>query len=492
MSHRDSTIFSGLLVMLAAALMVGCGSNSGPLTGTPTPVAGGSVVAFGTDAPVCDVESFVATITSASLVPQGGGTPVPLITPTAPATVDFVRLTGFTTILGTATVSPGTYTQLQMTLANPQLTVVNTSAIPPAPQAVTATLTAPNFTVAINPSLVVTSSATSGLLVDFNLRKSLQVDGNGQVTGTVDPQFTIAATTPTGTTVGEADSLYGIAQGVSTTNLPTGFTGSFGLTLRDGEGQTLTVLSNSSTVFEGDSVASFADLTAGTFVEVDAIVTASGQIVAQTVDSEEPTSAIGQKSAFLGKIIGVTRNSPGKVTDFTLLVDDEIPDLSSTVPLHSVIIVNLTGTVHYFTNWQHWNREAFTFSPQTIGLAQKVAVFGTLGAGSTLIASDVFLRPRSVLGNFTALQAAGSDGITGGFTLVPCGGLFGGQAITIVTYPDTNFFGVSGLANLTPAPTLETRGLLFYEVASGTSRTGASWTAPTWVMEARSVAQLPN
>ena len=49
------------------------------------------------------------------------------------------------------------------------------------------------------------------------------------------------------------------------------------------------------------------------------------------------------------------------------------------------------------------------------------------------------------MGNFNTLLAAGSDGKTGGFTMTPCGGLFGGQAITVLTYPDTVFTGVSGL-----------------------------------------------
>jgi hypothetical protein len=154
----------------------------------------------------------------------------------------------------------------------------------------------------------------------------------------------------------------------------------------------------------------------------------------------------------------------------------------------------LTGTTTYFTNWQHWNRQAFTFSPKTLGVAEKVAVFGVLGSGSppTMTANHVFLRPRNVMGNFNTLQAAGSDGKTGGFTLTPCGGLFGGTPITVITYSDTNFTGVSGLVALTAAPTLNTRGLLFYEATSGTTNAGASWTAPTWVMQARGVHQLPN
>lgn len=330
--------------------------------------------------------------------------------------------------------------------------------------------------------------------MDLNLRQSVQVDGSGQVTGTVDPQFTIAATTTSGTTVGEATSLYGIVQSSTTTGLPSGFTGSFGLTLGDGTGQTLTILSNSDAAFEGDGVTTFADLTANSFVEVDAIVNTSGQIIAQTVDSEEQTSSASQKSAFLGKVISVTRDTSGNATSFTLLVDDEVPHMNGSVPLHSGLNVTLTDTTHCWTNWQHWNRQVFTFSPQTLGVAEKVAVFGVLGSGSppTMTADRMFLRPRTVRGNFNALLAAGSDGKTGGFTMTPCGALFGGQTITVLTYADTYFNGVSGLPTLTPSPTLNTFGDVFYEQANGTTKSGASWTAPTWVMQARGVHQLPN
>jgi len=498
MSKRNWVFLSGVAVILAAILTVGCGSNGGTVADSNSPVAtpSGSVVTFGTDAPLCDVESFVATITSAGLVPQGGGTPVSLVASTAPATVDFARLTDFTNILSTASVAPNTYSQLQMTLTNPQLIAINTTISPPAPLPIPATLTATTFNIPINPALVVSSSTTTGITMDFNLRKSLQVDGNGQVTGTVDPEITVTPNTLSGSTVGEADTLYGIVGTPSTTGLPSGFTGSFPLTVADGMGQTFTILSNSSTVFEGDGVTSFTDLQANTFVEVDAIVNTSGQIIAQTVDAEEQTSPSSQRSAFLGKLIAVTRDggTSGNATSFTLLVDDEIPSLNGSVPLHSGLIVTLTSSTHYFTNWQHWNRQAFTLSPMTLGLAQKVAVFGVLGSGSppTMTADHVFLRPRNVMGNFNTLQAAGSDGTTGGFTMTPCGGLFGGQPITVITYSDTNFTGVSGLINLTAAPTLNTRGDLFFEQTSGTSNQGASWTAPTWVMQARQVHQLPN
>ena len=496
MTNRTMAFMLSLAGLTVVALMLGCGSIGGltpdPTKPTPTPTPTGSVVTFGTDAPVCDVESFVVTVTSASLVPQGGGTAVPLITSTAPATVEFAHLVDFTSILNVASSVPaGTYTSLQVTLTNPQLVVINSATIPPSPQAVPVTLTSTTSTFTISPALVVSSNTMSGLSLEFNLFKSLAVDNNGQVTGTVDPQMTVSANAASGSTLGAADSVYGIVQSVSTSSLPTGYTGSFALALGDGAGQTVTVLTNSDTVFEGDGVVNFSELAASTFVEVSLTVNTSGQIVAREVDAEEPTSTTSQTSAFLGRILNVTRGA-GNALTFTLLVDDEIPDLSNVIPLHSTLNVTLAGTVTYFTNSQVWNRQDFTFGPQTLGVGQKVAVYGGLQAGTTLAASHVFLRPQNLLGMFQTLQAAGSDNKTGAFAMVPCSGLFGGQAITAMTYTTTFFTGVTGLTGLASTPMLDTTGLLYYQQTSGTTPDGAVWTAPTWVIETIGVHQPPN
>jgi hypothetical protein len=495
------TFLSALPVGLGIVLMAGCHgpvehpSSTGPLVS----VATGTLVTFGTDIPICGTESMVMTITSASLIPSGGagsgaGTAVPIITSTAPATVDFARLTDFTTILATAPVAPGTYNQLQMTLTNPQLTLLNTATSPPSAQSLTAIFpnnsTTDTITVNISPALKITSNITTGITMDFDLRDSLQVDAYGQVTGTIDPEFILTPVTASGTTVGEADSLYGIIQSVALP-VPTGFTGAFGLTLHDGTGQTLTILADNKTVFEGDGVTSFSGLTAGTFVEVDAIVSTNGQIVAQIVDSEEQASVASQKSAFLGTVISITRDGLGNATAFTLLVNDEVPDLSGTIPLYSGLNVTLSGSTHYFTNWGPWNLQSFIFGPTALGLAQKVAVFGVLVPGSppALTANQVFLRPRGVLGNFNLLEVAGS----GAFTMTPCGALFGGKTVTVLTYTNTVFNGISGLADLTTSPTIDSYGVLFYEQSSGTEINGtATWTPPTWVLQAKGVHQLPN
>ena len=106
------------------------GIDSNPTSRLP-PTPTGSVVTFGTDAPVRDVESFVGTVTSASLVPQGGGTVVPLITSTVLATVEFAISWIHQHSTVASSVPAGTYMSLQVTLTNPQLVVINSATIPP-------------------------------------------------------------------------------------------------------------------------------------------------------------------------------------------------------------------------------------------------------------------------------------------------------------------------------------------------------------------------
>jgi len=483
---------------LATILMVGCGSNSGssssltPPAGNPT----GTLVTFGSDAPICDVESFEVTITSASLVPKGGGSPVSIISSAQPLTVDFARLVDFANLLSTTSVAAGTYSQLQMTLSNPQMTVLNTQTTPPSPVAVTTTLTTQNFTLDINPALTIVSNSASALTMDFNLRKSVQTDANGQVTGTVDPQFSLTPASTSGSgQLGEADDLYGVVQSVSTTSSNSSFTGSFTLQVQGGVGQVLTIQVNGDTDFEGDNVTGLASLPTGSFVEIDAIVDTSGNIVAQEVDVEDQVASSNQRSAFLGKILSVTRDGSGNTTQFNLLVGEEVPDLSGQVPLRSSLTVALQSNTRYRVRRHHMNPDNFAYSPQTLGVAQLVGVYGVLQAGSppTLNANAVYLRPRTVLGNFNTLLAAGSDGKTGGFTLTPCGDLFHAQPVTILTFAGTNFVGVSDLVGLGPQPTLGTRGLLFYQQTNGPgSQSPATWTAPTWTLEAKQVHQRPQ
>ena len=167
------------------------------------------------------------------------------------------------------------------------------------------------------------------------------------------------------------------------------FVGSFPLQVQGGVGQILTIQVTSTTEFEGDGVTGLSGDTAlqslaqATFVEVDAIVDTSGNIIAQEVDAEEQSVTTGQHAGSWAEIIGVTRDNSGNATGFNLLVGREAWDMTSEVPLHSSLAVTLADTTNYWSNWHHWNRHSLQFGPQTVGLAEDVAVYGVLTAATT-------------------------------------------------------------------------------------------------------------
>ena len=132
MLKRVCVFFLALVAGFAALVMVSCGSGTQTSTQQPQPATPtGILVTFGTDQPSCDVESFMVTIQSASLVPESGGAAVPITAPSQP--VDFASLVDFMNILSFGSVNTGTYNQLTLTLTSPQLTYLNTSVSPPSP-----------------------------------------------------------------------------------------------------------------------------------------------------------------------------------------------------------------------------------------------------------------------------------------------------------------------------------------------------------------------
>jgi hypothetical protein len=477
------------------------------------------LVTFGTDQPSCDVQSFMVTIQSASLVPEGGGTPATITAPSQP--VDFASLVDFTNIISFGSVNTGTYGQLTLTLTSPQLTFLNTSVSPPVPVTMSScsagvTSNCASFSngsatdtlnLMFSPPLSITTSGAAGLVLDFNMRDSVQTGSNGLITGVVDPQITVTPSVASGTTLGEADSVYGVVQSApSTTSSNPSFVGSFPLQVQGGVGQTLTIQVTSSTEFQGDGVsglsgdAGLQSLAQGTFVEVDAIVDTSGNIIAQEVDAETQSVTTGQSGGFLGRVIGVTRDNFGNATGFNLLVGHEAWDMTNQVPLGSSLAVTLSNSTHFWANWRRWNRDSLQFGPQTVGLAEDVAVYGTLTAGTsgppatpaTLAADVVFLRQRNVLGTFQSVLSADSDNRTGGFTLLPCGDLFRGQTITVLSFGDSQFRNLGGLSGLSSGPVINVSGLLFYEQQNSPANQQPAWTAPTWVMQAKTVHKLPQ
>jgi uncharacterized protein DUF4382/uncharacterized protein DUF5666 len=486
-------------VLLASAglLLVRCGGNPSTLSVGGT----GSVAIFGGDSPVDDILSFTVTITNATLTPQGGGAPVTVISPTNPVTVDFAALMDFSTVLNFASVPAGTYDKLSLTLANPQITILDETKSPPAPVTISPTLMTLSLIVNINPPLVVTSSGSTGLNIDFNLRDSVQIS-QLQMTGTVNPLFHVSGLTSSSEKEGEEgmkeiEDLKGMVQNVMTTSTDPAFTGSFDLV--DANGQKFTVHVNANTEFE--EISGLSALAVNTFVEVDAFVDSKSNIVAKEISAEEQEE--GQLAAFVGLITSVgpnPRDAQGNVTQFNLFVRNEEPDESACVQPKSTLLVNVLPTSTLFRiTAQGVNFGSLKFDATALGLGQSLVVHGQCqpGATPTVNATSIFLRLQTVLGNFVPpLLGAQSDGKTGGFTFNPSSALFQGEQITVFTTGETAFADVANLNALTGAPTLAVKGLLLYETQPLTLNSIAvtptpSATSPAAVIEAKQVHQLP-
>jgi Domain of unknown function (DUF4382) len=109
------------MVLVAMMVASGCGGGASSTTQTPQQPSG-TVFVSGTDAPLPSVLSFQVDITGMT-VSDGTNPPVSVLNGTQ--TVDFARLNGLHTLLDLNTIPAGTYSSVNVTLANPEIAYLN-------------------------------------------------------------------------------------------------------------------------------------------------------------------------------------------------------------------------------------------------------------------------------------------------------------------------------------------------------------------------------
>src|SRR5271170_1496025 len=173
-------------VLLAALGLCSCGGSSS----ASNPGTGGqaSVFTIGTDAPLPSVISCQIMVTGVTL--NNGTTNVSVLS--APQVVDFAQLSGLHQLLDLSAVPTGTYTSATVTIASPVIGFIDTSVSPPVVNTINGTLTQSSVTVIFANPVTVSNADLFGLRMEFDLRKSLATDGNGQITGAVNPVFEFA------------------------------------------------------------------------------------------------------------------------------------------------------------------------------------------------------------------------------------------------------------------------------------------------------------
>ena len=176
-------VFSAMAI---TACLVACSTGNGSAPGSSgsgsTPSAQtGSVYVLGTDAPLPSVVSFSVSLQSIT-VSDGASTPVSILN--GAQTVDFARFNGLSTLLDFNSIPAGTYTTATITLGSAILGYLNTqTGSAPTIASMPATFSSPTVTINLASPFVVNSGDMDALRFDFDLRKSIQVDGNGQITG---------------------------------------------------------------------------------------------------------------------------------------------------------------------------------------------------------------------------------------------------------------------------------------------------------------------
>jgi hypothetical protein len=449
--------FSGLSVLALVALASGCGGGSSSST-TTTPPQSGSVFVNGTDAPLPSVLSFQVDITGMT-VSDGTNPPVSVLNGTQ--TVDFARLNGLHTLLDLNTIPMGTYTTVNVTLANPQigyLNVTNPQTTPPTRPTITTlngtttpavTLTQSSVTIPLSSPLTVNAGDIIGLSFDFDLRQSIQVDQNGQFTGVVNPTLDLKAITPSDSDayIDEFDA------GVLSA-------GTSSFMIQGPHGHQFTVNVNDQTEWENGE--GLSNLTSTSIVEISGTLDrTSGAILADTV------AILSQDSFFAGGLITFVDPATGAANDFDLYARNVLPS-GTGFQSGQISTINLTGNEKYFVYWWHNKFTNLFFNSSLLVAGQHVSVGGPISNGAVTV-KRVVLRHEGHNGAWV-VGSTNVGASTFQFNSLGLAGVLFNGPVTVYCTPFTEFQGgLTGLGDLTGNAAIPLRvvGLVLKDPISG-------------------------
>ncbi|MFZ0733816.1 MAG: DUF5666 domain-containing protein [Candidatus Sulfotelmatobacter sp.] len=456
--------FFAVGVLLALSIIgLGCGaSNSSQLVQDQS----GNVFLTGEDAPLAAVVGFNVTLNSVTLNAQDGSAATVI---SSPVTVDFARLLGLRSPLAFNSVAANTYTSATFVLANPVISYVDVTQNPPALNQLNGTF--PNnqnpYTVTVNfpTAMVVGANGLAGLKMEMDIRQSVAIDANGQITGAVNPVIYVRATKATDRD-GQITDLMG---GLVSVNA-----GNNSFVLQGPYGHQLTVHVNGSTSF--NSGWNINDLATPAFVAVQGYFQADGSLMATGV--EVVTTA---HSFVSGRVLAETTNGSGQLQTVTMWIGETGADMVSYADTIQTINVSAVNTYDIcFLSGPVLNA---VFNDTSVVVGQRIFIGGSF-ASSVFTPQMISLRLQGVYGMFVPGTVTVSNGNAGTFQLSN-NGLVGYSAagpVTVNTYNFTGFFNLSGLGQLqttSSAIPVVARGLLLKDQVSGNPEMYAGWVATT-------------
>ncbi|MGB7822103.1 MAG: DUF4382 domain-containing protein [Candidatus Sulfotelmatobacter sp.] len=447
--------FLGITLLLALSMLgasCGAGSNSSTTPSSQSP----AVFVTGEDAPLASVVGFDVTINSITLNGNNGSPQVL----SAATTVDFARLLGLRSPLAFSAVPADTYNSATFSLSNPVISYVDMSTTPPTMSTINGqfsptTGSATQTTVTVNfPSpMVVGTNGLAGLRMEFDIRQSVAVDGNGQVTGMVNPTIYANAVKASDSNGQVTDLVGGLVSVNAAAN---------SFVIQGPYGRQLTIDVNSSTQF--NSGWNINDLATPAFIGVQGSFQADGSLMASNVE------VITTSQAFLsGRVLAVNPTS-GPVQQITLWVGETSADLVSdvdtiqTIDVSAVTQYDMCFFDNLFTN--------ALFNNSTVIVGQRIFIGGSYSS-NVFTPQMISLRFQGVYGTLTQGSVNIVSGNVGSFQLqnnALIGYSLGGGPLTLGTGNGTLFINTTGLSALQSSGStpLVAGGLLFVNPTTNT------------------------
>jgi hypothetical protein len=301
------------------------------------------------------------------------------------------------------------------------------------------------------------------LKIDMDIRQSLAVDTNGQVTGTVNPVIYIKATHASDPD-GQITDLTGGLVSVNSSN------NSF--VLQGPYGHQLTIYVNGSTLF--NSGWSINNMATPAIVGVQGAFQADGSLMASNVE------VITTSQSFIsGRVLQITNNNSGDAQQIVMWVGETGADMVSDVD--TIQTVNVSSISTYDVCFFNGPVTNAVFNPTSVVVGQRIFVGGSYSSG-VFTPQMISLRLQGVYGTFVPASVSVTDDNLGSFE-ISNNGLVGysvGGPVTVNTFNLTYFYDLTGLNQLQATSTdmpLVVRGLLLENPTSGVPQVYAGFVA---------------
>ena len=420
-----------LLVIIPLLLLSACSGNSSSSTTPPSSQQSASVYTIGTDAPLPSIVSCELTVSGITIF--NGTNNVSVFSD--PQIVDFAQLSGLHQLLDLESVQPGTYTSATVTISNPVIGFIDTTQTPPVVNTINGTLSETSVTVNFASPFVVQNADLIGLRMEFDLRKSLMVDGTGQVTGQVNPVFEMSLHNASDSEVSIDEFYAGV----------TSVTGATTFNVQGPHGRAWSVETNDNTVFDDpdDPISSY---TTNTIVSLTGLLDpVSHDIMASEVQ------VVSTDGFFLGGLLTYVNPATGPATTVNLYVRDELPAINGISP-GDITALALNGSENYRIGNIKLPLTTLLFNNSALAAGQRVGIGGmttTNDGATTLTVHRVVLRRQGQAGTLAG-DVVIQSGNAGSFQLNDdwTAGILLPQPLTVLTTNNTNFINLSGLSAL--------------------------------------------